>query len=268
MTKEEQLLRNRFTEYADICYQREIPVYSDFLNLNEQTIFLSMVSHFPPVRFQLTGGYELAERKIVCLFPCSWPNGHVGIPGRVFPSYGEDTMPNPPISALKIVPSNKKFADTLTHRDYLGSIMNLGIERSKIGDILITESDCHVLCLNSMAPYLMENLLSVKHTSVERSIEEYAALSVEQRFEQIEGSIASIRLDNILALVYRSSRSKVISLISGEKVFVNGKLVISNSYHLKDDDIVSVRGLGKFVFVGVASQTKKGRYFVSAKKYC
>jgi len=252
MTKEEQLLSNRFIEYAELCYKREVPVYSDFLSLNEQTIFLSTASHFPPVRFRLTGGYEPAERKIACFLPV----------------HQEDTRLEPPISALKVIPSNRKFAQPLTHRDYLGAVMNLGIQRSKIGDILITEYECYILCLKPMVSYLEENLLMVKHTKVERQIENCEHLSMEQRFEQVEGSVASVRLDSILALVYHSSRSKTASLIAAEKVFVNGKLITASDYHLKEGDIVSVRGLGKFIYSGINSQTKKGRYFISIKKYC
>ena len=103
MDKEEQLLKKRIMELAALCYQRDIPSYTDFLNLNEQTVFHSLERSLPPVRFLMTGGYEPAERKIVCFLP----------------SYEEDTT-NLPISILKVEPVHARFVEELTHRDYLG----------------------------------------------------------------------------------------------------------------------------------------------------
>lgn len=118
MDKEEQLLKKRIMELAALCYQRDIPSYTDFLNLNEQTVFHSIERSLPPVRYLITGGYEPAERKIVCFLP----------------SYEEDAT-NLPISILKVEPVNARFAEGLTHRDYLGALMNLGIERGMVGTL-------------------------------------------------------------------------------------------------------------------------------------
>ncbi len=104
MEKEEQLLRRRLEELAGTSYQRDIPLYSDFLNLNEQTIFLSMMSSLP-VACRLEGGYDLAERKIVCFLPVR-----------------EQDLAKPPICVIKIAPTAPKFARPCTHRDYLGAI--------------------------------------------------------------------------------------------------------------------------------------------------
>lgn len=252
MTKEEQQFFKRILEYADNCFQRDIPVYSDFMNLNEQTIFHSAASQFPPVRYELTGGYEPAERKIVCFLP----------------SYMQtDEIPTP-IRTIRIMPVNKKFAESLTHRDYLGAIMNLGIERCKTGDILIGSDAVYLMCVETMASYIIENLITVRHTSVSCTLENAQNFQPDQKYEEIEGSVASERIDGILAMVYRTSRSKITPLIAGEKVFVSGRLVVSPSQKLKAGDIVSVRGLGKFEYVGFRTQTKKGRLYAAAKKYC
>ena len=118
--KDEQLLKKRISELAALCYQRDIRSYTDFLTLNEQTIFHSMKRTLPPVTWLMGGGYETAERKIVCFLP----------------SY-EDETADLPISILEAVPASPRFAEALTHRDFLGAIMNLGISRSCIGDILM-----------------------------------------------------------------------------------------------------------------------------------
>ena len=146
--------------------------------------------------------------------------------------------------------------------------MNLGIERSILGDIVINEDGCFIFCLDRMAEYISNELRQVRHTAV--FCQRVSALScqVEQKYEEVRGSIASPRLDSVLAMVYHSSRTKIIPYIQGEKVFIDGRLVTSPSLQLKGGEIVSVRGMGKFQFTGTENETKKGRIFVSARKYC
>ncbi len=249
MEKEEALLRKRIEELARVCYQRDIPTHTDFLNLNEQTIFHSMIRSIPEVRHFLTGGYAMAERKVVCFLP----------------SYALDE--EAPISCMEVEPLNARFAEELSHRDYLGALMNLGIDRSKIGDILVQDKKAYVFVMDDMSAYLAENLISVRKTTVKTKISPAMEMSIEPRFEQMEGSIASERLDNILAFVYRCSRGKIVPYVEGEKVFVNGRLTVKSSAVLKPGDIVSVRGLGKFRYLGIQNETKKGRLFVAAERF-
>lgn len=251
MNREEQLLKKRMLDLANLCCRRDIPSYTDFLNLNEQTVFHSLEQSLPPVRFMLTGGYEPAERKIVCFLP----------------SYEEETM-EPPISILEVKPVSPRFAEALTHRDYLGALMNLGIERSMLGDIVINEDGCFIFCLTRMAEYIANELRQVRHTAVFCQCVSALSCQVEQKYEEVRGSIASPRLDNVLAMVYHSSRTKIIPYIQGEKVFVDGRLASSPSLQLRGGEIVSVRGIGKFQFTGTENVTKKGRIFASARKYC
>ncbi len=87
------------------------------------------------------------------------------------------------------------------------------------------------------------------------------------KFEEIRGSVATPRLDSVLALAFHGSRSSLSGLIEGKKVFVNSRLMESNSYLLKDGDIVSVRGYGKFIYNETVGTTKKGRAYISLNKY-
>lgn len=250
MEKKEQLTKKRILELALNCYKRDIPFYTEFLTLHEQTMFHSLSRTLPPVRFILTGGYETAERKIVYFLP----------------SYEDETAVLP-ISIIKASPLNLRFAEELTHRDYLGAIMNLGIERSLIGDILMNETGCFIFCLEKMAQYITDKLVMVRHTPMKCSMVSPSEISVMPEYEEICGSVASARLDNLIALVFKLSRSKAVLYIESEKVFIDGKLVSSCGFLLKGGEIVSVRGLGKFSYCGVKQMTKKGRVLVEAKKY-
>ena len=252
MEKEEYLLKKRLLELAGLCVQRDVPAHSDSLNLNEQTIFYSIIRELPPVPYILAGGFELAERKIVCFLP----------------SYMDESSFEPPVSCIRFTPLNARFAEDLTHRDYLGSVMNLGIDRCKTGDILLNDNETYLFCLEDMAPYIAGEMTRVRHTSVKTEICRPGEISYTPRFEEIEGSVASVRLDSVLALAFRCSRSKILPYIQGERVFINGKMAVSNSASLKEGDIVSVRGLGRFRYTGVRSETKKGRMFISVQKYC
>ncbi len=249
MEKEEQLLRKRIQELASVCERRDIPVHTDFLNLSEQTVFHSVIRELAGTRYILSGGYSMAERKIVCFLP----------------SYTQEEIP--PISCVEAAPLNAKFAEDLNHRDYLGAVMSLGIERGKVGDILIENGKGYIFALEEMAPYIADQLSSVRHTPVSTRVFPAQELNIAPRYERMEGSIASERLDNVLAFVYRSSRSRILPYIEGEKVFINGKLTVKSSILLKAGDVVSVRGLGKFRYEGILNATKKGRLFVAADRF-
>lgn len=108
----------------------------------------------------------------------------------------------------------------------------------------------------------------MRHTSVYCEVE--AGLPeelTEPKTERKEGSVASVRLDAVLSLAFSSSRSKMVPLIEGGQVFINGKLVTSPSASLKEDDLVTVRHMGKFRYVGVQNQTKKGRLYVAVERF-
>lgn len=250
MQKEDLMLKKRLMELSRTAYQREIVTFSDFLNLNELNILHSIPKDELFTSYRTFGGYEPAERQMVAF-----------LPDALCYTYEY------PISYLKISPLAKKFADTLTHRDYLGAVLNLGIERMVLGDILIDEDSAILIVQGSMASYIMGELTRVRHTSVKVEEIEAENFSYTPNVRAITGSVASLRLDGLLALAFGSSRSKLVNYIEAGKVFVNGKLITSNGYQIKIGDIVSARGLGRFRYIETAAQTKKGRYMVTIHLY-
>ena len=257
MEKEETLLRKRFIELANTAYQRGIAAYSDFLNLNELNILHTTPKELFPVPYRTFGGYSHSERQMVAFLP------------DAFSLYMEEAEINQmyPMKILKITPVHAKFAEELGHRDYLGALLNLGIERTKIGDILVQEKVAYVFVHESMADYLVNELVKVRHTVVLPSVETATDFIYEPKFEIIRGTVSSVRLDVLLSLSFQSSRSKLTPLIEGGKVYVNGKNITSNAYRVKNDDIISVRGMGRFQFKGIVSKKKKGRYCIELYKY-
>lgn len=248
--KEENLLRNRIQELAIAADRRGIPYYTDFLNLNEQSILHSMERQLGTVTIHEEGGYELAERKVFCFLAND--------------AYCEADFP---IVAVKIQVKNTKYCDQLTHRDYLGAAINLGIDRSKLGDIIVDFPTAYLFCKNDIAEYIVTNLVKIKHTQVSCTIVQQREFIGNPKYEEIRKTVSSTRLDAMIAVAFQRSRSSLSGLITGEKVFVNGKMISSNSYAVKEGDIISVRGYGKFRFQEIQSQTKKGRTYVLLQKY-
>ncbi|MDD3139276.1 MAG: YlmH/Sll1252 family protein [Lachnospiraceae bacterium] len=250
MQKEELLFQKRLIELSNTAYQRGIPTFTDFLNLNELNILHIIPKNQLFTAYRIFGGYELSERQIVAFIPDAF-SGEI----------------NYPIKILKISPLNTKFSEPITHRDYLGAILNLGIERNKIGDILVNENEAVIFVNNAMHIFIKSELTRIKHTTIKTTTSDSGEFQVSPKYEEIKGSVTSIRLDSLLSLAYSSSRSKLVTLIESGKVFVNGRLITTNSYQLKVEDIISVRGIGKFSYKGIVSTTKKGRYYVMLCKY-
>lgn len=249
MEKEEFFIK-RIRELANLSYRRDIVTFSDFLNLNEQNIVNNRKNQIPGVVTECFGGYEQAERQMIAFHPdalaFTWEY---------------------PITCLKVEPKARKFSEDLGHRDYLGAVLNLGIERSVIGDILIQEHTAWIFCHNKIADFLVDNLDRIRHTAVKVSVVDNPEHYPEPQFALVTGTCYSVRLDALIALAFQASRSSMVSFIENGQVFVNGKLITSNGYEPKEGDIISVRGKGRFIFDGVSRQTKKGRNSVKLRRY-
>lgn len=259
-TKELKLLESRFLELSRTAYQREIITYSDFLNLNEQNILHTLPKENLYTRYVSFGGYNLAERQMAAF-----------IPDALYLRYGKESLSEEeieyPFTVLSVAPHNRKFSEELSHRDYLGALLNLGIERSKLGDILISDGEALVFTHNDMCDFISEELTRVRHTTVRVSKKEFNGAEYAPNYEEIRGTVASVRLDSLLPLAFSSSRTKLSGLIEGAKVFVNGRLVTSNGYQVQEGDIISVRGMGKFRYKGAGQRTRKNRIYVVIHKY-
>lgn len=250
MVKEKEILKNRLIELSRISYERGIVTYSDFLNLDEQDFLKSIPYKDWYSLYELNGGYDLAERQMIAFTPDA----------LCYEYYY-------PMDILKIVPKSIKFSEKLTHRDYLGSVLGLGIERYKIGDILPMTDYTLVFAHQCISEYILSHLTKVKNTFVEITIVEDNSITFKPEYIDIKGTVASIRLDSVLALVLKESRSKLIHLIEGGKVYVNGRLITTNAYKLQENDLISVRGHGKFQYDKLITTTKKDRMYINIKKF-
>lgn len=238
---EQELCKKRLIDLSKQANRKGIVLFSDFLNLNELNIYHQSEKFFE-TKTESFGGVPYAERQIIAFIPDAL--------------YYEWEYP---ITALRITPTYPKFAEKLGHRDILGAIMKLGVDRSKLGDIIVGNDEYYLLCEESMAAYFIDNLDKIRHTIVTLAECSPADLSVRQELEEHDGIITSNRLDSVIACVHKLSRSQALDLFRQEKVFVNGKMMQNSTYTCKSDDIVSVRGYGRFIYLNECGTTGKGR---------
>lgn len=249
MTKDETLLTRRFIDLSRQAQQKSIVLFSDFLNLNEQNIFKNSISELY-CGFEMSGGFENSERQMIAFLPDAL-------------CYAWDY----PISCLKIAPLNRRFADELNHRDVLGSLMNLGIERSMLGDILVEDNIIYVFCQEKISDYICQELTRIKHTTVRTQKTLPSEVHILPKTEALEGIITSNRLDSVVACICKISRSQANEWIRGGKVFVNSRELFNTTYACQVSDIISVRSVGRFRFQGTSGETRKGRMKIQFEKY-
>lgn len=249
MTKDETLLAKRFIDLSRQAQQKDIVLFSDFLNLNEQNIFEQSISELY-CGYEMSGGFQSSERQMIAFLPDAL-------------CYAWEY----PIICLKITPLNQKFADDLTHRDVLGSLMNLGMERSMLGDILVEDNVIYVFCQEKIADYICRELTRIKHTSVQLQRVLPSEVQIVPKTEPLEGIITSNRLDSIIACICKISRSQANEWIRGGKVFINSRVAQNTTYECKVSEIISVRSVGRFLFQGTFGETRKGRLKIKYEKY-
>lgn len=246
MPNDDQYLK-RMKELSLRAYTADIPVFTDFLTPAEQSDILTCRDIHSAVYFD--GGYENAERRMCCFY---------GGPGPA-PAF--------PISILCIEPLSPKYAEKLSHRDILGAVLSLGIERKLTGDIIPGLERTYIFCACHIADFICGQLKSIRHTSV-RATEVFelpALLAAPPAVKEL--IVPSLRLDAVISRVYGIPRSDAQNAITAAMVYVNSRQMLNTSYILKEDDLVSVRHQGRFRYVSTEGVTKKENLRVSLLVY-
>ncbi len=250
--REERLLFAKVLDQVAFALKRYEAQYSDFMDVAKCARIMERLKHAVDVEMLAFGGVEDAERMMLGFAP-----REIWIAKEHFP-----------IIALQIAPKSKKFGQTdLSHRDYLGSILGLGIERGKIGDILVSEDGAVCFVEEEMADYIQANLNKVSRTVVTVKMADKAQVFAPKSTEIRRVTVASMRLDAILGEGLHLSRGKAQTLISSEKVSVNWSIVANSSYILKTGDMVSARGFGRFRVGEIGGKTKKDRVGLELEVY-
>ncbi len=224
------------------------PVFLGFLTEEEAQWCRDRLSSRGECLSQCWGGYPEAERVFLCLYP-------------------EFFDPTPEDYPLETLCFTYRESDKLTHRDFLGCFMALGVERDVIGDILVGKGRCVAFVRREMADYFAMNLRKIGRVGVKVAVGPVEDLPLEREFQVISGVVASQRLDCLVGLVCRVSREKAANLVTGGSVLVNHREVLSGAWKLSEGDLLSIRKTGKFIIDRLGPQTSKGRLSVQCRKF-
>ena len=204
------------------------------------------------------GGYGDSERQLALFVPKFYDANDI----FVFLSANEDDNP------ICIVRLKKDKFTALSHRDYLGAIMGLGIKREMIGDIKVTDEGADVFCLKSAANYICENLKKSGRGSVTGEILPVSSFDrAEDKFEICFTTVASLRLDGVISAFFNLSRSTAAEIVNKGLVYVNSSQCLKADYALKEGDKIVLRGKGKTVLTEIKGTSKKGKLKIEYKKY-
>ncbi len=232
----------------DMIKNLKHPNFSKFLTPHQRSLAREICIDFG-VGFVFYGGYEDSERSVLCVYP--------------------DYLKPPfdfPIGAIRLTSINDKFYRELSHRDYLGSILGLSIERNMVGDIVVEKNGAYVFLLKPMDSFVLENLNSVARVKVVPK-EFVGEVIIEREFEETTVNVASNRLDSVLSALYHLSRDEAKNLIQAGKVLINSLPMTFAAKELIQNDVVSFRGYGKFIFNEQVKVTKKGKLVLKLQLY-
>ncbi|MDR5657924.1 YlmH/Sll1252 family protein [Serpentinicella sp. ANB-PHB4] len=241
-------LTNRVLDIVHIVLKKHEVKYTHFLNPYEKKCVIQLINAFPDLAYKSFGGFEDAEREIVAIYQ----------------DYLDDNSIEVPISAIEIT---SKSRNEINHRDILGAALGLGLKREKLGDILIHKNKYQLIVDKTLIDFLIFNLTHVGSNEVKLKNILLSNIQIPiQEYKEIQGFVASLRLDAIISLAFKLSRGDAQSVITKDKVTVNWETVNKNNSLLKEGDIISLRGKGRIEIKTIGRRTKSDRTQVIIKK--
>ena len=248
--QEDKLFTARLSDMVSLCERDSSPHFSSFLD-ERQCALAEMWCrrNTGGLHWLLWGGFPEARRKMLAVFPdfCD--------------DYITEEFP------VKCLTFSYRREDRLSHRDFLGTFMGLRLRRETIGDIIADEGKAQVFVTEVAARLITASVSKIGRVGVKVDDQRPFELTVKQEFQNISGTVASMRLDCIVGLAAKLSREKAAALIRSEKVDINHFTASSVSAELHEGDVLSIRGCGRFVLAGIDGSTKKGRLHIILRKY-
>lgn len=247
-TEDDRLLLAQVLDKAQECEMRGYLTHSRFLNMAERALVEGAVRFMGSTLFW--GGYEDAERAMAVFYPDYLD--------------ADSARQAAPVALLR---AHKKPGDELTHRDYLGALMGLQIDRAMVGDILVHEEGADLLVSEEIADFLLLHFDKAGRKRIELTREPLENLRLPtQTEEEGQGSVASPRLDSVIALIFGLSRAAAQAEIARGTVFVNQTPCLKGERELHEGDRLTVRGRGRARIVSFGGISRKGRLFVTYAK--
>ena len=235
---------SKMRDVARLCDKYRTAKFSKFLDSREQALLVKN-----GISGTLFGGYLDAERKML----------------GVFPDWQDTEQSLFPIDILRV---KKKGDGELSHRQYLGTVLSLGIERDKVGDILTDEEGAYIFLCSDISEFVKENLSKVGKIGVFAEFADAEKIVLpEKKFEIAECVSASLRLDAVVAGLLGKSRNEAKNLILSGRVFVNHFETEKTDFLINEGDLLSIRGFGRAKLSEIGAKTRSDRTHLTFKKY-
>lgn len=246
--KDDNILLGQIEDKMIQCENSYMATHTGFLSLHQRSLSLK-IKAFPSVTRHFDGGYEDAERVVLSFLPD-------------YMKPGDES----PLALLRV--TKKPGSRELTHRDYLGSIIGLGIDRSVIGDILVNEEGADIICLKEISEFLELEYAKAGRTNLEAKLLPITDLRVAPAiYKEETDTVASLRLDNIISSAFGISRVKAAAAISKGIVFVNNMEMSKVDSKVKAGDKLVLRGKGKVNVAEIGGRSRKDRIYVTYHIY-
>ncbi|MDE6593601.1 MAG: RNA-binding protein [Oscillospiraceae bacterium] len=263
LSNEDKLLVARIDDMIRAVEKSFSPKFSGFLAVGEAALaerFLEYMGLRSGNEYLFWGGFEGAERVILGLFPGIFPD--------TFPENFSEESERRQQFPLRIVKFGGRMTGTLSHRDYLGAVMSLGIERSLTGDIICREECAYAVLSPAAAELAVNGITKIGRVGVKCAYSPSEdKIERNDSFKEINCTVPSMRLDCIISEAVGVSRSKAAGLIRSGAVSVNHRAAESVSENVNEGDVLSVRGCGRFILAETDGRTKKDRLKIVIKKY-
>lgn len=254
--EEDRLLIAKVLDKLQYTESKNKITNTQFLDMHQKNIVQKLLNGIKCTNYCFFGGSKQAERTVAIFYPLKFDTEIVKKNYNNIMEIVEIILPN-------------ELQGKYSHRDYLGGIMKLGIKREKIGDIIVFSKGAHIIVLNEIIDFLKENVSSLTRFSKSnieiKKIEELH--TPEMHTEEMQIIVSSLRLDNIVSELVKTSRTKAEEIIKEQRVFVNFENVVKDSKILKEADIITIRGKGRFKIIEIVGNTKKGRFILKIEKY-
>lgn len=257
-SKEDRLMLAMLEDRRMQCSDRYMITTGYFLDMRQRTLAENMLKGSRGARYSFYGGYDDASR-VAAVF----------LPEYIEQDAAEYFSDNPDDDPLIILRANlKKGSPELSHRDYLGALMGLGIKREMTGDILVRPDGADIIVMREMASFIQMHMEKAGRARIDFEEIPVSQLIVpEAHVKELTESVASLRLDNVVSAVFDLSRTKAAEAISGGIVFVNGMEVQKAEKQVKEGDKLVLRGKGKAVLKSIEGKSGKGRTIIKLDRY-
>ncbi len=251
--EKDELIISRIQDRIEQCRDGYYVTTTGLLDSHEQSLAKSAARNAAGVRAIMYGGYADAERRMLVCIPTE------------IPMTDEDATEG----LLQVLRVKKRPGGReLSHRDYLGSMLGLGIDRRVTGDILVREDGADIIIVPDIAEFLMREYAHVGRTEVMTEIVPIEELILpEVRTQTIRDTVPSARLDTVVSSAFKISRSKAAEAIRGGIVSVDHIEVVKPDAHVEEGSVLVLKGKGKAVVSEIGGESKKGRLWITIEKY-